>query len=42
MAERERDEGLQVPILTKEQQERQKQLAKEILVNLMANRREDR
>jgi len=36
MAERERAEGLQVPVLTKEQQERQKQLAKEILESLTA------
>jgi predicted ATPase len=34
MAERERTEGLQVPILTKEQQERQKELAREILASL--------
>ena len=38
MAERERAEGLQVPVLTKEQQERQKQLAKEILTGLTADR----
>jgi len=34
MAERERAEGIQVPVLTKEQQERQKQLAREILAQL--------
>jgi hypothetical protein len=31
LAERERQEGLQVPVLTKEQQERQKELAKQVL-----------
>ena len=38
MAERERAEGLQIPVLTKEQQERQKELAKEVLDSLAANR----
>jgi predicted ATPase len=37
MAEREKAEGLQVPVLTKEQQERQKQLAKEVLESLTAD-----
>ncbi len=37
VAERERAEGLQVPVLTKEQQERQKQLAKEVLESLTAS-----
>lgn len=31
LAEREREEGLQVPVLSKEQQERQKELAREVL-----------
>ena len=34
MAEGERTEGLQVPVLTKEQQERQRELAREILASL--------
>lgn len=34
MAERERAAGLQVPVLTKEQQERQKELAREVLASL--------
>lgn len=38
MAKRERAEGLQVPVLTKQQQERQKELAKEVLENLAAHR----
>ncbi len=37
MADRERIEGLQVPVFTKEQQERQKQLAKEVLESLAAS-----
>jgi hypothetical protein len=37
MAEREKAEGLQVPVLTKEQRERQKQLAKEVVERLTAN-----
>jgi len=37
MAERERAEGLQVPVLTNRQQDRQKQLAKEVLEGLKAN-----
>ncbi|HEX3236316.1 MAG TPA: hypothetical protein VHR41_19150 [Gemmatimonadales bacterium] len=42
MAERERAEGLQVPVLTKEQQKRQKQLAKEVLDRLTQNTVQDR
>jgi ABC-type multidrug transport system ATPase subunit len=38
MAARERAEGLQVPVLTKEQQQQQKQLAKEVLESLTAHR----
>jgi hypothetical protein len=38
MAERERAEGLQVPVLTKEQQERQKQLAREVLESVTADK----
>jgi ABC-type multidrug transport system ATPase subunit len=41
MAERERDEGLQVPVLTKEQQERQKQLAREVLESLAVKEEQD-
>jgi predicted ATPase len=37
MAEREREEGLQVPVLTTEQQELQKKLAREVLGKLAAN-----
>jgi len=38
MTEKEKAEGLQVPVLTREQQERQKQLAKEVLETLASNR----
>ena len=38
MAEREREEGLQTPVLTKEQQERQKELARKVLAELSARR----
>ncbi len=38
MAEREMAQGLQVPVLTKEQQERQRQLALEVLESLVADR----
>jgi len=38
MAERERAEGLQVPVLTKEQQKRQKELAKEVLESVTPHR----
>jgi hypothetical protein len=38
MTEREGEEGLQVPVLTKEQQERQKELARGVLANLTATR----
>jgi hypothetical protein len=37
LAERERTEGLQVPVLTMEQQERQKELAREVLASLTTN-----
>jgi hypothetical protein len=37
MAEREREEGLQIPVLTKEQQEQQKELAKQVLEKLSAD-----
>ncbi len=36
MAQRAKAEGLQTPVLTKEQRERQKELAREVLANLTA------
>jgi predicted ATPase len=37
IAEREREEGLQAPVLTKEQQDRQKELAQKVLAELTRN-----
>ena len=37
MAEREREEGLQAPVLTKKQQERQKELAQQVLAEVTRN-----
>ena len=37
MAAREREEGLQAPVLTREQQQRQKELAQQVLAELTRN-----
>jgi predicted ATPase len=42
MAEREREEGLQAPVLTKEQQERQKELARQVLAGLSAKQQSEK